>query len=104
MNAMMEVARQESEIAKMSWEEKVARGLVRRFSQQNGATVSELVAKDDKRLGRSGELHDLRAACWDMLRRETDLSYPDIGRMFSGRDHKTIMAGVKKHREKEMGK
>jgi len=76
--------------------------LVLEFAEARGVEVHELLGRDDKRKGRSGELHNLRNECWAMLRDETSLSYPQIGRMFSGRDHTTIMTGVKKHRATTM--
>ncbi len=76
-----------------------ARRLVCAFARQHGVKMPELLGKDDRRLGRSGELHLLRFECWAMLKAETTLSYPRIGRMFAGRDHTTIITGVKKHRE-----
>jgi len=38
-------------------------------------------------------------ACWRM-KNETSLSYPQIGRLLGGRDHTTILHGVRKHAER----
>lgn len=37
-----------------------------------------------------------RFAAWDLLRRHTGLSYPQIGQRFGGRDHTTVLHGVRK--------
>ena len=68
--------------------------LIEAFAAERGVSVDALIGRDDKRVGRSGEIHRARWECWAMLRRETSLSYPQIGRMFGGRHHTTIMHGA----------
>ena len=56
-----------------------------------GFEISDLEAKDRRR-----PLVLARQVCMYLFRYLTDLSYPDIGRRFGGRDHTTVMYGYEK--------
>jgi len=77
-----------------------------------GRTFAELLTEIAEREGFSVE--DLLSQCktqplarvrqaayWEIRQRCPHLSYPDIGRRFGGRDHTTILHGVRAH-EKRM--
>ncbi len=107
MNAMARLAAQEGARVSAQWgdanrsqgahKEKTAAYLVAEFAEQKGIKLRDLLAWDHKAWN---PMSAHRNECWAMLRDKTALSYPQIGRMFSGRDHSTIMTGVKKHRAK----
>jgi chromosomal replication initiator protein len=58
-----------------------------------GVTKDELLSHQRHRL-----LVEARAHCYWLLRKQ-GLSYPHIGRIMGGRDHSTIIYGVRKHNE-----
>ena len=62
-----------------------------RIARDEGVRVSDI-------LGPSRERQPTRARhrLWAVTRASTDLSYPQLGRIF-GRDHTTIMSGVRKY-------
>ncbi len=50
---------------------------------------------------RSREVVRARHECFWRLKKETSLSFPQIGRYFGGRDHTTVLHGIRAH-EKRM--
>lgn len=71
--------------------------IMRTVTLETGVSKSELMSnRRDQRVVRA------RHKCFWLAHKNTSLSYPAIGRMFGGRDHTTIMHGVRMH-EKRMG-
>jgi len=60
-------------------------------SRRFGVTVETILGPD-----RTGHVARARQVAEGAVWRVTDLSYPDIGRVFGGRHHTTILAGVRK--------
>lgn len=68
-----------------------AKRIIRLCAEEFGFHVDQLSSSRQHR-----QLAYARFAAWDLLRRHTGLSYPEIGRRFGDRDHTTVMHGVRK--------
>lgn len=64
--------------------------LMRRFAVSRGVRLSQIIAQD-----RRQPLATHRQDCMAFIRRQTCLSFPEIGRLFGDRDHTTIMHAIK---------
>ena len=56
-----------------------------------GVSVSQLTGK-----GRPGNVTLPRHICWYLIKTMLGTSYEKIGYLFGGKDHSTVMSGVKK--------
>lgn len=56
-----------------------------------GKTPSQITGR-----GRPGDITLPRHICWYLIKTMLDVSYDKIGASFSGKDHSTVMSGVKK--------
>lgn len=73
--------------------------IVREVSQKYGLTMCEmLAARRDKRAVLA------RQEAYYRCRRETLLSWPQIGRHFGNRDHSSCMKGAERHEARLAGK
>ena len=69
---------------------KKAISLLFTFADENGVSVKALAGPRGPRM-----LSDVRHDCYAHLRRNTELSFSDIGVLLGNRDHTTVMHGVK---------
>jgi len=66
--------------------------IMRKFCEKHGVTVIEMCSNR-----RQHDITKLRhELCW-ILRQETTMTLPMIGRMLGGKDHTTIMNSIKQH-------
>lgn len=70
--------------------------LIVAFASERGTTIEDLRGPDRHR-----PLVHHRQDCMRFLRDNTDLSLPQIGRALGGRDHTTIMFGIKASKRRE---
>lgn len=81
------------------------RGLTRRpvtmreiatdVARRRGVTLDEMI-----RPGSCRELAEARWEAFHEIRRQTRYSLPQIGRFFGGRDHTTVLHGLRRHAER----
>lgn len=69
----------------------IARKMLEEVAEQTGFTTQQIVGPQ-----RSGDLVAARHYLMWRLRRETTWSLPEIGRFLGGRDHTTVLHGVRK--------
>ena len=70
--------------------------IVLEVAQQHGFRVEEITGAS-----RNAELVRVRhEAMWKARQERPDLSLPQLGRLFGGRDHTTILHGVRRHEER----
>jgi len=69
--------------------------LVECAARRLGVSVAEFMGP-----ARVMPLAAVRQACFGMLRRHEGRSLAQIGRYFGGRDHTTVMHGIKAHQER----
>lgn len=82
----------------------VLRSTVPRLPQPEAATVDRVLdatarlfgVPRDEILGRGRHANDARQVAMAVLRATTTLSFPEIGCLFDGRDHTTVLAAVTK--------
>lgn len=67
-----------------------ARSIIADMAMQNGYTVAQMVGPERKR-----DLAWLRQDAYREVRAKTSLSLPQIGKVFGGRDHTTILHGIR---------
>ena len=65
--------------------------VVRRIAREHGCTVEDIYGRS-----RMGDVPRGRMRAYAVLRWSTNLSLPELGRIF-GRDHTTILTGVRKY-------
>jgi len=74
-------------------------GLIRRIltsvAEKHGIASARLLGRDATR-----PVVLARQELYWRLRQETDYSYPEIGRLVGGRDHSSILHGVRRHTER----
>lgn len=68
------------------------RQIMRRVAQLRGITVDDIIGESRKR----PIAHARQETMWE-LRQRTRLSLPHIGLMLGGRDHTTVLHGVRAH-------
>jgi len=68
------------------------REIADQVAQKHGVTVLEM-----RSVRRAAHLVDARYEAFWRCYRETDKSLPQIGAAFGGRDHTTVMHGIRKH-------
>lgn len=68
------------------------REIIRQVSDKHGITPKQLVSH-----ARSRFLVKARNEAYYRMRRETILSLPQIGDKFGGRDHTTVLHGIRRH-------
>lgn len=61
------------------------------------ASKHEIAYKDLLKNDRSRRFAAARFEAWWRIREELGMSYPEIGSRFGGRDHSSIIHGVRKH-------
>lgn len=67
--------------------------------KKHDVTLSELLSPQ-----RGQRVVIARHECFWRCKKETNLSLPQIGRRFGGRDHTTVLHGIRKHEERMAGK
>jgi hypothetical protein len=67
------------------------------------ATASGCKVKDLYALGRAPSLCRVRETALYLIRQKTSLSYPEIGKFFTGRHHTTIISAVN-HEKGHLGR
>jgi chromosomal replication initiator protein len=72
--------------------------VVRRVAHHNGLTVKEIKSKNN-----SQQVVFPRKMAMYLLRQLTDLSYPEIGKVFNDKHHSTVMYAVKDIEERRTG-
>lgn len=86
----------EEELVEKEKHPKTMKDIVDRVSRRYAVTVTEIRGKR-KHKGIVAARHE---AFWLIRHMLHHLSYPQIGKYFGGRDHSTVMHGVKKHQER----
>jgi len=71
------------------------RHIVEEVIAKHGCTYAQLVGRQ-----RSRELVAARFEAYFRLSEETTLSLPQIGRMLGGKDHTSVLHGIRKYRER----
>ncbi len=74
-------------VVKRPWRE-----IAREVAERHGITLEHLVSHRDRQ-----RLAPARQEAWALIYAEGRLSYPQIGALFDGRDHTTILCGVRRH-------
>lgn len=74
-------------VAKPRW-----RMIVERVAAEHGTSVREIMSSS-----RYKSTNIARQAVYFALRNETGLSYPEIGKRIGGRDHSSVIHGVRMH-------
>lgn len=64
-------------------------------AKASGTTVAELISPR-----RTRHISEARQAAMYRLSRETSMSIPQIGRRLGGRDHSSILHGIRRHEER----
>lgn len=71
-----------------------AKRIIRLCAEEFHIPINQLCEKREKRSPHW--LCHARFAAWDLLRRHTALSYYSIGQRFGGRDHSSVLVGVRR--------
>ena len=69
--------------------------IAREVGKKHGVSLNELVSHR-----RSRPIVVARHEAFWRCRNETSLSYPQIGRLFGGRDHTTVLWGIRQHEKR----
>jgi chromosomal replication initiation ATPase DnaA len=83
---------QKAALASGRKDKEIAAAIVEQVALEHGVTVLDI-----KGPWRNVRFWRARHAAYYRLRTETSLSYPAIGRLIGGKDHTTILKGVRKH-------
>ena len=72
------------------------RRFIEELAREDGFTISQIMSKTRvKKI-----VHARQRYMWEVKRRWPDISYPELGRLFGGKDHTTAIHAVKMHNKR----
>ena len=69
------------------------RAIIQEVAERNDLTLEQIMSRTRKR----HVSHPRQEAMYEVAKRRTWMSLPDIGRVFGGMDHTTILHGIREH-------